>query len=68
MDGFWTLLLDGFISGDVTANAASTIYATGDLVLKNGRVFSAPSLSNSGVIRGTGIVGAGTTNGAQATM
>ncbi len=46
-----TLLLD---SGDLTAAEASTITAAGELVLSNGHVFSAPTLTSAGIISGNG--------------
>jgi hypothetical protein len=49
-----TLRLNATIDGDLTAANASIITAAGQLLIGNDRSFSAPSLANSGIIRGTG--------------
>jgi hypothetical protein len=60
--GVATLRLGGASTGDLRAIQSATIADTGVLHLTDGRVFSAPSLDNSGVIRGSGTVDAVVSN------
>ncbi len=57
-----TLRLDDTFDGDLASVNTATITAAGELILGNGRTLSAPTLSNSGVIRGIGTIDAVLTN------
>lgn len=50
------------ITGELQATSSATINADGELLLADGRIFTAPTLSNSGVLRGSGTVNANLTN------
>ncbi len=52
------LRLNGSVDGDLASTNAASITSAGQLVMDNDRTFSAPTLSNSGIIRGAG--GSGT--------
>ena len=56
-----TLALSG-ITGELQATSSATINADGELLLADGRIFTAATLSNSGVLRGSGTVNANLTN------
>jgi probable HAF family extracellular repeat protein len=59
--GLATLRLNGTSSGDLTSLQTATVLSNGILQLSNGRTFTAPFISNGGIIRGDGVLAAGLT-------
>ena len=59
-----TLRLAGATTGDVLSSTAAVFASNAELALANGRIFTAPTLNNSGLVHGTGTVSANLTNAA----